>query len=42
MFINKTGKNILIENAGQHIGGYFLAIDITDRGKYLNLNNKNV
>jgi len=32
VFIKKGGKNIKEEEAGHHIGGYFLAIDFTDRG----------
>lgn len=33
VFINKTGKNITKELAKAHIGGYFIGIDFTDRGK---------
>jgi acylpyruvate hydrolase len=29
--INKAGKNIAKQSANHHIGGYFLALDLTDR-----------
>lgn len=33
--MKKGGINIKEEDVGQHIGGYFLAIDFTDRGNIL-------
>lgn len=32
VFFKKSGKNIQEQDVGQYIGGYFLAIDFTDRG----------
>ena len=31
MFIKKGGSNIPKEKAMEHVGGYFLALDLTDR-----------
>ena len=31
VFINKGGSNIPKEKAMEHVGGYFLALDLTDR-----------
>ena len=33
VFISKGGSNISKENAMNHVGGYFIGIDFTDRGK---------
>jgi acylpyruvate hydrolase len=33
VFISKAGSNIKKEDAFSHIGGYFLGIDMSDRGK---------
>lgn len=31
VFISKGGSNISKEKAMEHVGGYFLALDLTDR-----------
>lgn len=33
VFISKGGSNIKKEDVSNHIGGYFIGIDFTDRGK---------
>lgn len=33
VYINKAGKNITKEQASSYIGGYFIGIDFSDRGK---------
>ena len=33
VYINKSGKNIKQEEALSHVGGYFIGIDFSDRGK---------
>ena len=33
VFISKGGSNIAKEDAFSHIGGYFIGLDLTDRGK---------
>jgi fumarylpyruvate hydrolase len=35
VYIEKGGKNIAKEEAMAHVGGYFIGIDFTDRGKSL-------
>lgn len=34
VYISKGGSNIKKEDAFSHIGGYFIGIDFTDRGKH--------
>jgi 2-keto-4-pentenoate hydratase/2-oxohepta-3-ene-1,7-dioic acid hydratase in catechol pathway len=33
VLISKTAKNVTKEEAMAHVGGYFIGIDFTDRGK---------
>jgi 2-keto-4-pentenoate hydratase/2-oxohepta-3-ene-1,7-dioic acid hydratase in catechol pathway len=33
VWIGKSGKNIEKSDALKHVGGYFIGIDFTDRGK---------
>jgi 2-keto-4-pentenoate hydratase/2-oxohepta-3-ene-1,7-dioic acid hydratase in catechol pathway len=35
VFISKGGKKIAKEDAMNHVGGYFIGIDFSDRGRLL-------